>query len=59
MKPSSKPSPLIRHHEAAEILTSKAVLLAAEKAGWIKACIRRKKITLYNRVTLWQQHTVF
>jgi hypothetical protein len=49
MKPSPKPSPLIRQCEAAELLTSKAVLLACEKAGWLKACVRRKKLTLFNR----------
>jgi len=33
MEPSRKPSPLIRHGEAAELLTSRAVLLARQKAG--------------------------
>jgi len=49
MEPSRKPSPLIRHGEAAKLLTSRAVLLACQKAGWLKACIRRKKLTVYNR----------
>jgi hypothetical protein len=49
MKPSSKPSPLIRHSEAAELLTSRAVLLACEEAGWLKPCVKRKKFTVYNR----------
>jgi hypothetical protein len=49
MEPSRKPSPLIRHGEAAELLTSRAVLLACQKAGWLKPCIRRKKLTVYNR----------
>jgi len=49
MEPSRKPSPLIRHREAAEILTSRAVLLACQKAGWLKPCVRRKKLTVYNR----------
>jgi hypothetical protein len=44
-----KPSPLIRHTEAAELLTSKAVLSACERAGWLKPCIRRKKLTVYSR----------
>jgi hypothetical protein len=50
MKPSFKPSPLIRHGEAAELLTSRAVLLACEEAGWLKPCVKRKKFTVYNRV---------
>jgi len=45
----TKLSPLIRHAEAAELLTSKAVLSACESAGWLKPCIRRKKLTVYNR----------
>jgi hypothetical protein len=49
MKLSTKPSPLIRHSEAAELLTSRAVLLACEEAGWLKACVKRKKMTVYNR----------
>jgi hypothetical protein len=49
MKPLSKPSPLIRHSEAAELLTSRAVLLACEEAGWLKPCVKRKKMTIYNR----------
>ena len=49
MDPSRKPSPLIRHSEAAELLPSKAVLLACQKAGWLKPCVRRKKLTVYNR----------
>ena len=49
METSRKPSPLIRHSEAAELLTSRAVLLACQKAGWLKPCVRRKKLTVYNR----------
>ena len=49
METSRKPSPLIRHSEAAELLTSRAVLLACERAGWLKPCLRRKKLTVYNR----------
>ena len=49
MEPSRKPSPLIRHGEAAELLTSRAVLLACQKAGWLKPCVRRKKLTVYSR----------
>jgi len=49
MEPSRKPSPLIRHGEAAKLLTSRAVLLACQKAGWLKPCVRRKKLTVYNR----------
>jgi hypothetical protein len=49
MEQSRKPSPLIRHSEAAELLTSRAVLLACQRAGWLKPCIRRKKLTVYNR----------
>jgi hypothetical protein len=52
MKPSSKPSPLIRHSEAAELLTSRAVLLACEEAGWLKPCVKRKKMTVYNRADI-------
>jgi len=25
------------------------VLLACQKAGWLKPCVRRKKLTVYNR----------
>ena len=49
MELSSKPSPLIRHSEAAELLTSRAVLIACEAAGWLKPCVKRKKFTVYNR----------
>jgi len=49
MKLLARPSPLIRHTEAAELLTSKAVLSACESAGWLKPCVRRKKLTVYNR----------
>jgi hypothetical protein len=52
MKLPSKASPLIRHSEAAELLTSRAILLACEEAGWLKPCVRRKKLTVYNRADI-------
>jgi hypothetical protein len=44
---SNAPVLLCRHKEAVRLLTSKEIVKHCERAKWIKACVRRHKLTLY------------
>jgi hypothetical protein len=50
-----KPNPasnsdLIRHAEAVQLLCGRGVLDRCKRAGWIRAVVRQKRLTLYRRV---------
>ena len=40
---------LLRDFEAAQYLRSPVLLDLLEKAGWVKPCVRRHKLKLYDR----------
>lgn len=51
-KPGKRPqvtSPLIRHEDAAVLLTSPSILRNSVKAGWFKPSIQRRTLIRYLR----------
>jgi hypothetical protein len=51
-KPDKKPkpqSPFVKRKEAIELLGARCVLEACERAGWLKATTRQKRLVLYLR----------
>ena len=50
-KPASN-GDLIRHKEAVELLCGRGVLDRCVRAGWFKAIVQKKRMTLYRRVDI-------
>jgi hypothetical protein len=51
-KPDRKPetqSPFLKRKEVVQLLKTRSVLEACERAGWLKATTRQKRLVLYRR----------
>jgi hypothetical protein len=54
-KPAPKPASndgLIRHGEAVKELGGRGILERCERAGWFKAVVRKKRLTLFRRIDI-------